>query len=373
MRDILKIIFIIIFLFLSIDFFLGHTVIKFFEKKNIFLTFDGKLKKNIVNEKKFRIKHKIFSHTFKKNYSGTSFFGNKKGVFCTDKNGFKSACDINNTDLINYDYWFIGDSFTEGVGLEYDKTFVGIFDNYSSNRVANLGVSSYSPIIYYHKLKYYLNKGIKTKNVILFFDVSDVDDEQFREKCGVSVCKKNKNEQKNLFQTDTKFYIKNFLKENFAFTLTALQYSKKIFCQKFILTKCSYVYDEKFLKSNWILNFHHYISKEQIYYESFIQNIYYLKKIYELLDENNINFFLAIYPWPGHIFDIERTKNYRLYFKEFCKKKCANFFDYFDDFEKLILDTNSENVIKEYYFYGDMHFNEKGNKIIANKLLKNLN
>ena len=71
--------------------------------------------------------------------------------------------------------------------------------------------------------------------------------------------------------------------------------------------------------------------------------------------------------------DIERTKNYRLYFKEFCKKKCVNFFDYFDDFEKLILDTNSENVIKEYYFYGDMHFNEKGNKIIANKLLKNLN
>ena len=54
---------------------------------------------------------------------------------------------INNTNY--FEYLFIGDSFTEGVGLKFNETFVGIFKDNSNSSVANLGVQSYSPIIYF--------------------------------------------------------------------------------------------------------------------------------------------------------------------------------------------------------------------------------
>ena len=42
----------------------------------------------------------------------------------------------------DFDILFIGDSFTEGVGLDYNDTFVGIFENNLKLNIGNLGVSS---------------------------------------------------------------------------------------------------------------------------------------------------------------------------------------------------------------------------------------
>jgi len=185
-----KIIFISVITFLISDYFLGKPLLNILNKKNIFITFDYELNRNIENEKKFRVKNIFFSHTLKNNYKGISYYGKKVHDICTNQFGFKSYCnDIQLED--NYDYWFIGDSFTEGVGLDYDDTFVGIFNLSNKElKVANLGVSSYSPIIYFHKLKFFLEKGLKTKNVIIFLDVSDFTDEKFRKECDGKVCNK---------------------------------------------------------------------------------------------------------------------------------------------------------------------------------------
>ncbi len=53
----------------------------------------------------------------------------------------------------NFDVAFMGDSFVEG-GLEYEKTFVGIFEDNTNLSVANLGVISYAPKIYLSKENY---------------------------------------------------------------------------------------------------------------------------------------------------------------------------------------------------------------------------
>ena len=73
---------------------------------------------------------------------------------------------------------FIGDSFTEGLEADYEKTFVGLYEKYSKNKVFNLAVTSYSPIIYFNKIKYYIDRGLKAKHVIVFIDISDIDDEK---------------------------------------------------------------------------------------------------------------------------------------------------------------------------------------------------
>ena len=100
-------------------------------------------------------------------------------TLCTDKNGFKVHCSDINRSSLSYDVVFIGDSFTAGVGLPYENTFVGMYDlAHPSLKVANLGVSGYSVSRYLQKIAYYLNNGLKTKHVVVFIDMLDLKDEK---------------------------------------------------------------------------------------------------------------------------------------------------------------------------------------------------
>jgi hypothetical protein len=74
---------------------------------------------------------------------------------------------------------FIGDSFTEGAFIPYELTFAGQIARYRPDLdILNAGVSSYSPLIYYRKVDYLLNKtGLKFDELFVFIDVSDIRDE----------------------------------------------------------------------------------------------------------------------------------------------------------------------------------------------------
>ena len=82
----------------------------------------------------FRIEHKDYHHTIKKNYNGDAFFGGKRYKFCSDGSGFKSSCNNTGKIIKNFDIAFIGDSFTEGLGIPYEETFVGIISNKLKNK-----------------------------------------------------------------------------------------------------------------------------------------------------------------------------------------------------------------------------------------------
>ena len=73
---------------------------------------------------------------------------------------------------------FIGDSFTEGVGLPWNQTFVGLFAAlFPDVEVLNGGVVGYSPSIYLRQVELLLGRGVTLNKVIIFIDISDVQDE----------------------------------------------------------------------------------------------------------------------------------------------------------------------------------------------------
>ena len=90
------------------------------------------------------------------------------------------------------------------------------------------------------------------------------------------------------------------------------------------------------------------------------------------LKERNIKFSLAIYPWPQNLINTQNNSFYRNEWKEFCKSKCEFFFDFFKEFEKRAKNDSFDNIYKKYYFWGDVHFNENGNKLIGEKLIEDL-
>ena len=80
----------------------------------------------------------------------------------------------------NYNLALLGDSFVEGVGLNYENTIGGIIESKTNLNIANLGVRSYSPVNYYKKIITLFEQGYDFDHIIIFIDISDIQDEYHR-------------------------------------------------------------------------------------------------------------------------------------------------------------------------------------------------
>ncbi|NVO56471.1 hypothetical protein HW561_11805 [Rhodobacteraceae bacterium B1Z28] len=99
-------------------------------------------------EKKYRIQHDYFDHSLLSGFSGYGHWGDEVYKVCTNDLGFKDDCASPQNNMQHFDLAFIGDSFTEGIGMPYEDSFVGMFAKEHPNlTVANLGVASYSPSV----------------------------------------------------------------------------------------------------------------------------------------------------------------------------------------------------------------------------------
>jgi hypothetical protein len=165
---ILKIISITFIIVLAIDFFVGNKILGII---------DPYLKETEFYEKRANIWHKKFHHTFKENINMKSTGVDEINRFCTNEHGFKSSCNFKEKNF--FEFGFMGDSFTEGIALNHENTFVGIFEKNLGSDIANMGVSSYSPKVHLAKINFFLDKGIKFEHIILFLDISDYYDEAY--------------------------------------------------------------------------------------------------------------------------------------------------------------------------------------------------
>ena len=341
--------------FVILDFLFGNYLVK----KIKFLDLnDNKLNKAISKPTE---KNNKFKYNFRKNISIEANYGIYKYKICTNELSIRTNCSKKN-NIKKYDFVFLGDSFTEGVGLPYEETFVGIFENKTRYKVANLGVSGYSPYMYYNKLKEYVDL-IKFEEVIIFVDISDIHDELKLSNANKDLFKKNMdklNKDINIFNKSKKIIHKNF----------PMTYSI-LFNLKYIkLLKPKYRYTPSYKPSEW--TYSKVVPNSGISL-SVKKNIFYLNQIYELLNSRGIKLSLAIYPWPNTLIYDKSSSAYVEIWKNFCFEKCLNFINLFPVFfeNQNKLNINKANkIIKKYYLKGDMHFNYTGNLLIADKLIK---
>ena len=360
-------------LFLFIDFFFGNKILNYLYSFDLIyspLEARNKQLEKEENEKKYRIKNSYFHHTLKSNIKTKSFWGNSEYVTCTNSQGFRDSCDKKKVEDNSFQIIFIGDSFTEGLGIEYDKSFVGLYDKSSKNSVLNMAVSSYSPIIYLKKIQYFLNKGLKIDSVIVFLDISDIDDEaNYYEQCqnNSNVC-----HQKEIMNLELKKEIMNlelnsldsiknendFIFPLFNFIQVKLKEIKRIIKPK------DYIYRKNFIRSEWTHN------NFEEYKEGLENSIKYMTELSETLNKKDIKLSLAVYPHPATLIHDKKNSRHVKIWKDFCKNKCLNFINLFPIFFDEIKNNNHMEIIKKYYIENDIHFNEAGNKKIFD-ILKN--
>lgn len=340
-------------LLLLVDYFLGYKILH-----------NAPIRTRNNAERGLGISHPTYHHTLASNYNGmASFDQHTEYQFCTNEAGFKDKCGaINN--IKHYDIAFLGDSFTEGIGLPYEKTFVGqIAAQVPEKKIANLGVSSYAPSIYYLKLLDLLNEGYTFKELVVYIDISDIQDESNYAIVNGQVIDTIKDTRKQ-----QKFPLINFglkgLKSRFIKISNTGAHVEN-------LDLNDEVYKKDYRRSAWTVDDSDEGFGKLGVNGSIEKSITMMQRLYELCKKNNIKLSVGVYPWPGQIlYDVEESKQVKIW-RDFCASKCTNFYNSFPTFFLLTKSSSQKDVIGNYYFYGDMHFNEHGNQLVANDFISN--
>ncbi|MFY7788601.1 MAG: hypothetical protein ACOVQA_12095 [Thermoflexibacteraceae bacterium] len=130
--------------------------------------------------KSYRMPHNYYHHTLQPKKVVQETWGDASYTLITNSLGFK---DSDTTTILPTSnkrrIVFIGDSFTEGIGLPFEKTFVGkIRQTYQDSlEILGAGCVSYSPKLCYYKIKYLLEKEkLQINYLFLFIDIYDIQD-----------------------------------------------------------------------------------------------------------------------------------------------------------------------------------------------------
>ena len=345
MKKLFIIFFLTITLLLVTDFFIGSYLLKFTPKK--------------INHTE---NHNVYDHDLKKNFqSNLEWTPGKTYSFCTDANSFRTFCDDETNTQKEFDIAFIGDSFTEGVGLEYKDTFVGkITKNLSEYKIANLGVVSYSPSIYFSKIKYLINNGYNFNRVIIYFDISDIYDDNRKYHLVNNKVIRKKSVVLSIIQKNLKSFFP-FLA--YSTKIIKNDFFTKIFKNQDIVTSCDYL-DYCHEKSSWTFSDRYFKEKE------INKSLKILEMTYEFLKEKNIKMSLGIYPWPAQIMHDKENSKLVLMMKNFCRNKCEFFFNNFQGFFQELEFGDRESVISKYYIKNDVHYNQLGNEKLFENFIK---
>ena len=341
-----------------------------------------------------RVFNKNYNYTFKKQAQFTSRYDDNIYQIFTNDLGFRD----DSTQPLDRDKEYsilIGDSFIEGVGLDYKDTIVGILNKKLANnkfKFLNAGVASYSSYIYLRKIEDIIknNSDLKVKKVIVFLDKSDVsDDERYLNKPAFFKNTKGKliNQRKEDFLVDLKglsfwrFYTKQTISgkiiklgtdqiENFLSNIKKRSFiSKKLNKSFFDVTEIEIKAIKSINNKPHIRNWYLGPTWEERTKKNIKFSVENLNKLKNFLKKKNIDFLVVLYPWSFEIDNEEIREKYLEFIIPLLNENKINNLSVYEGFLK----GNIYESIGKNYLYNDIHFNKNGNQVIVNELLRKIN
>lgn len=368
-----------IFIFFLLYFFLDLIITNFLFKKTDFWRLSEK------QNPYWRIQSNIYSHDFAANMEVKEKWQNFYKTIITNSLGYRDDTKQKIEKVSNNKrVYIIGDSFIEGMGYDYKHTVAGILkEKLSKNyQILNAGVSSYASGIYYLKTKKLISEGYKIDYAIIFLDLSDIYDELFYiySDDKSRIINHDVNKEKKIPFLKRNFYsLGNFLTENtILFKILLLISDKTEIYKNYIKLKfkASKEFNKNFFKtSKEDTLFYRMLSidrgawtRDEDKFKEVKSGIektkFNLKRLFKLLDENNIESRLIIYPWPNQIY--YGDEYHQKIWEKFSKENKINFVNLYSAFDS----KDKKKIILDNFILGDIHWNKQGNKIIANEILK---
>ena len=329
----------------------------------------------------FRISDTRIHHTLEKNVSaGLAIWGAARYAFSTNSLGFRDSTVrvVKLAPEKPVRVLFLGDSFTEGVGLPWEKTFVGIFQSHFSGvDVLNAGVIAYSPSIYLRQVERLLSNGFLTTHVIVYIDISDVQDEALYKFDGFG----------NVI--DLGFVVNPFARVGdppgtiqyyrahgpthvtgwWHSLLSNFRITRYLVQEVFYFSKDGRERgSDRLVKSMWtVMGSNLQYGYGDLGVDGGIEKeLHNMDQLANVLHKKGVGFSVAVYPWPDQLeYDVVESREVTVW-RSWCKRNgCERFINHFPDFFALKSQGNWRDLV---YIHGDVHFNRRGNEIIATRL-----
>lgn len=332
-------------------------------------------------EQNFRIPSTLYHHDLAKMADGLGKWGRLRYRVLTNSLGFRDM-STRVVPLVSKGprIVLIGDSFTEGIGYDYDKTFAGIIAQELAQKgieVLNAGVVSYSPVIYYRKVRFLLEGvGLKFDQLIVFLDLSDIQDE--------AVLYEVDEQDRVVMATNVPIWVRSWvnvrsqrtttggklrriLKNNSVTVRFATALRDRIRSVRSGSAEPYEANNQKPLtdipRSLWTIDTTYFAEFGRRGLEKARSNMDLLAAV---LRRHGVSLTVVVYPWPDQVLHDTVESRHVVFWRNWAKSADACFINLFDAFFK---DSDANAVLHRYFIPMDVHFNESGNNLVAMEFL----
>ena len=301
-------------------------------------------------------------------------FGNLRTPFFTNSLGFRDASPRKvSLKRKGRRILIIGDSITEGVGVAYEKTFVGLIAREiekDGGEVLNAAIQTYSHQIYYAKIVHFVKTvGLEISEVVAFVDLGDMANDVTQYKF---------DDQGNVVRIDPNCRygfgcrmrpmkrFKFWLKDNSILYRLYKEFKKyrresKTRGRVDSLTAATNVPGLRwtFLDSEY----REYAEKGMEIADRS------MSKLNHFLSERGISLTIAVYPLPDQIVQKDLDSKHVKFWRHWSARNNVKFINLFPAF---IDGRDPKEVHREYFIPYNFHFNERGHELIARTFINQM-
>lgn len=350
---------------------LDVTTEKLLDRNNLFNELLHLINENLAYKVEIwqhRKQNPYYHHDLQPNHDFVETWGVMRYRLITNSLGFKdSEMRTVQPDTFKRRILFIGDSFTEGLGVPYDKTFVGMVDqktDHNKFEILNAAVVSYSPKIYYNKVKYLLEqKHLKINELYVFIDISDIFNEIEYE-----IFKPQ--DSQNLEFVSLFEKVKSFLQHySFLYNISRYYYTQNQQTKQ--LKSLDYISKHREEAAFWTLNESVYKEWGENGVNLAVKN---MQKLVDLCKTHGIKVSIAVYPWQSELYFNNRNSKQIHIWRDFSEANKIAFINYYPDFFDAPIPgtpyskVTPQQIVNKYFIPGDIHWNEAGHRLIADKI-----
>jgi hypothetical protein len=368
MKGIVKIILVNLTLFLLLDRVAGTLYFKKTLRDR-----DSKKKSGV------RVMHPDYHHGLKPLAKGMETWGRDSFLLCTNSLGMRDRepRQVSWASDRRRVVW-IGDSFTEGLGVEYEASFMGLFALQAPADVEhlNMGVVSYSPELYARKLEDHLGKGLRIDTLVVCLDNSDIQDEILYHSI--------------YYQSPTIHVYMDPVPEGPAATGSSDTARTVLFRLKSLYRNThslAYLLLEGFLRdgepgdgalSPWDKQYNyeraHVVTDTAVFRRWGHLGLSYMEKnmdrIREMARDKGFQVRIVIYPWPNHVTAGAFDNAYTRFWEDYCARHGIRLVNVFESFRDLSDRIGARRAVDSLYIRGDMHFTRAGNRFLYEAMRK---
>jgi len=329
-----------------------------------------------------RISDPVRHHALKANCASVGHWGSNSYQFFTNSLGFRDEKIREVAPVADRPRILVlGDSFTEGK-IAWSDSYVGrVAARFPEYEFLNGAVDSYSPSNYLNVVRALIAKGIQFDEVIVFIDISDVQDEAaFYRDADRSGAVTGPNTTSWKISGYAKW--RWFMARHFSLTNQIIEFFEgraigkgryhltTVYGDTFDLERSAWTYRQVDETNPYITGYAPLgvaggIAKEQAK----------MTQLWQELQARNIPLSVVVYPWPAQlVHDTVDSRQERIW-RDWCQGKCKRFISLFPAFF-AIKDSCPKSQpgcwYLSHFILGDVHYNATGNALVADGVIRSL-